>query len=266
MTEPEHLSYSSLSTYEACPRSYYLSRIKQAVPVPAWYFIVGSAVHDCIEAHIKGEDYSLEATFMRHVSTNMDIEADINEWMNGGPDHAPVVKQRALRLAVDCLDKALTLLEDMTVWDVERDITGHLPGCTMPIKAYPDILGEHKKEGPVIWDWKTGTTRGKRLQLETYNCLIIEQNLYPDVTFRGKFVMLNPAASPSRPLSFKESPVTLGQKYGMVEERIKRGIYPAMPSFNCKFCTMLPNCSTMSGATKRTAYYDTPTKDGKVPF
>lgn len=269
----DHLSFSSLSTYESCPREFYLSRVKQAEALPGWYFVVGSAVHDSIEAHLTGTGLvsSVEPRFMRIVEEHMDVEPDVSKWLHANDSDGPVIEERALALAQLCFEKALEYLEDIEVWAVEPDITGHLPGCTMPIKAYPDLVGEHKKHGPLIVDWKTGKTRGKRLQLETYRALLqVEKSagagLLSKVPDKGQFVMLNPAASSSRPLLLKETPVTLGQRYGKVEASIRKGAYPALPGFSCEFCTMKPNCSTMSGTNKRTAYYDTPTKDGMIPF
>lgn len=272
----EHLSYSSLTTYDKCPREFYLSRVKRAEALPGWYFIVGSTVHEAIEMHLLGTEaasVAVEPRFMRHVEESMDVEPDVSKWSHATDSDGPVIEERALQLAQVCFDRALEYLEDFEVWAIEPDITGYLPGCTMPIKAYPDLVGEHKKHGPLIVDWKTGKTRGNRFQLETYNGLIRHGShdnkaMHPkaNTVFRGQFVMLNPAASSSRPLLLKETPESLGEKYGRIEERVRKGVYPAMPGYACEWCTMKPNCSTMSGANKRTAYYDTPTKDGLVPF
>lgn len=272
----DHLSYSSLSTYSSCPRSYYLSRVKQAEPVPAWYFVVGTAVHEFIFEKLtlatsaSLSPPSVEDLFMREVEKQMLIEPDTSKWLHGGSKEDPIIEERALKLAQDCAERAILFLEDVDVWNVEYDATGHLPGCSLPIKAYIDLIGEHKKHGPIIGDWKTGKTKPKdNLQLETYNCLVRETSLYNKDrvgSFTGLWIMLNPDAPTARPVKFKHTPESLGKLYGGVEEQLKKKIARPEPQFNCKFCTMKPNCVTQSGSNTRTRYYDTPVKDGWLPF
>lgn len=274
MMLPDHLSYSSLSSLDSCPRSYYLSRLKRAEAVPAWYFVVGSAVHATIEQYLKDDEViPIEIHFDHQVLKARQIEPDTSLWMHGGSKDEPVIEERALKLAQDCVERALEYLEDFTVWGVEPDITGRLPGCDVPIKAFPDLIGEHRKNGPLIVDWKTGTTRGNRLQLETYNALCMVPRAvdlpfteHASLIFKGQFIMLNPKAGNSRPLELKETPESMGARYQEAYEQIKRGGFPVLPSTRCDWCDMKPNCKTMSGATKRATYYDTPEKDGVIPF
>lgn len=270
MMLPDHLSFSSLSSLDGCPRAYYLSRLKRAEGMPAWYFIVGSTVHKYVELHLSPDLLAhwpamptVEYLFMGEVLKARQIEPDTSLWSHGGSKDEPVIEERALKLAQDCAERALEYLEDFEVWDVEPDWTGRLPGCEVPIKAFPDAIGEHKKDGPLIIDWKTGTTRGKRLQLETYQALMPNRD---DIDPRGQFIMLNPKAAGSRPLTLKETPETMGKRYQEAYEQIKRGAYPVMPSTRCDWCDMKPNCKTMSGANGRTLYYDTPEKDGVIPL
>lgn len=270
----EHLSYSSLSSYLSCPRSYYLSRIKKAESIPAWYFAIGTAVHSYIELHLKGEllssPRSVEDLFYAEVTKLMAIEPDTKLWLHGGSEGKPVIEERALKLAEDCTAAALDWLEDFEVWEVEPDITGFLPGCTLPIKAFPDCLGEHKKHGPAIVDWKTGKSKPKdALQLETYRALLEYGDFRrtdEEINWLGLWVMLNPDAPKARPVKLVKTPVEMGAMYAELERKIIKGVYPASVQFNCKFCTMLPNCKTRTGSNDRTRYYDTPEKDGVIPF
>lgn len=272
----DHLSYSSLSSYKSCPRSYYLSRVKKAWPVPAWYFIVGSTVHDMIYAGIEPASLGypspalLEEHFMDLVRESMEYEPDTSKWLAGGSTDNPVVEERALKLALDCYENAVSFLDDMDVWHVEYDASGFLPGCTMEIKAFIDVIGEHKKHGPLVVDWKTGKTKPDNLQLETYNSLIVgkldDDPRGGSSDYKGLYVMLNPDAAKARPVKFKETPESLGKKYGEIEAQINKKIARPDPGFMCKFCDQKLNCITNSGKTQRAVYYDTPTKDGWIPF
>lgn len=265
----DHLSYSTLSSFNACPRKVYLEKIKKAEPVPAWFFVIGSAVHRFIEHSVGDSRWeSIDFYFHDEVRKSRLVEPDTSLWLHGGTKDAPVVEELALEQARACSEAALEFLEDMEVWEVEPDITGYLPGCSMPIKAFPDLIGEHKKHGPVIIDWKTGSSKPKdNLQPETYNSLI-EWNFGfdHDKDFRGLYVMLKPGTSKPKPITFQETPESMGAKFAEIERRIKANAWPALPQYNCRFCTMKPNCKIGGGVTERSAYYDRVELDGGIPF
>jgi len=240
--------------------------------MPAWYFIVGSTVHDMIQSKLSPElpnpsPALLEEHFMELVSESIQKEPDTSKWLAGGPKEDPVIEERAMKLALDCYENAVSFLDDMDVWHVEYDATGYLPGCNLEIKAFIDLIGEHKKHGPIIGDWKTGKTKPKdNLQLETYNCLTHVKQFGPDWDPKGLYIMLNPDAAKARPVTFKYTPESLGKIYGEVEQAISKKVARPEPGFMCKFCDMAPNCSTQSGKNERTRYYDTPVRDGWIPF
>lgn len=268
---PDHLSYSAaISTFKSCPRAFYLSRIKRAESAQAWYFVVGSAVHSFIEMYLRGNATQWDDIFFnQEVIEARQIEPDTTKWLYATVNDIPVIEERALKLAQDCAEYALEWLEDFTPWHIEPDISGFLPGCKMQIKAFPDLIGEHSKHGPLIVDWKTGKTRGQRMQLETYSALLFDPQskvLVRAWPLRGMFVYLNPEAQKSRPVKLVMTPKEVGAMYGEYERKIKAGAFPAMPQFMCDFCTMKPNCKTKSGVNARTSYYDTPEKDGVIPF
>lgn len=238
--------------------------------MPAWYFVIGSAVHAWIELHIRTQGMSetthdgIDELFMAEVMKRRAIEPDTTKWLHGGSKDAPVVEERALKLAQDCVEKAVIYLQDIDVWEVELDISGTLPGMTLPLKAYVDIIGEHKKHGPIIGDWKTGKSKPKdAFQLETYNALL---SMHPDLgfmehggmigQFKGLWLMLNPDAPKARPIELVKSVESVSGMYGASAERADAGIYPAKPQYNCRFCDMRLNCKTATGINKRTEYYD----------
>jgi hypothetical protein len=276
----DHLSYSSLSTYNQCPRRYYLGRVKKAEALPAWYFAIGTAVHQAIEWHLSGatvgED-EVETVFIKEVERLMLIEPDTSLWLHGGSKDEPITEERALKRAQECFETAVTILQDITVYEVEPDITGYLPGCDLPIMAFPDLLGEHKKHGPMIVDWKSGASKPKdQLQLETYGALLKVRyqgvpvarmgcNSSPVQYPKGAWAMLKPdlyKTGPLRVVSLKETPESMGKMFHAVEERIQKKIWPALPEFGCKFCEQLPNCKLKSGSNERTRYFDKAEEEG----
>jgi len=273
---PEHLSYSALSRYEECPRSFYLGRVKNAEPKQTWFFPIGTAVHNMIEDYISTKDVEnmdiadAEHYFYPLVEKQLKIDPDDVNWLAGGPLDDPIIRSKALDQVKACFEAAVTYLEDIDVWEVEYDATGNLPGCEVPIKAFIDIVGEHKKHGPVIVDWKTGKQKPKNnLQLETYVALIDENKLdlnWGTIPKVGLWAMLNPEAANARKVDLSQvDAAALGLRYQAAYDAIKEKKWQAKQSFNCRFCTMAPNCLIEAGPTVRAKYYDKSEEEG-LPF
>lgn len=263
----DHLSFSQYNQYTKCPRAWYLNKVKHAEEKQTWYIPIGSAVHQMVEDYLKHDEssdfYRAEAYFYPLVSAQMAIEPDTSKWMAGGSKAEPVTEERALRRVEECFEKALTFLEDIDVWEVEYDATGHLPGLEVPVKAYVDITGEHKEHGPVILDWKTGSSKpSDYFQLETYKAL-----LSPLIPYKGLWAMLNPKASKAKPVDLSAvDPAEVGAKYQVAYEGMKAKLYPTKHSkFKCRFCFHQDNCLLNAGPTERAKYYDRAHEDG-LPY
>lgn len=266
--EITHLSYSQYNSYTQCPRSWYLGKVRGAEERQAWYTAVGTAVHHMIEEYLKGVNDTPSAPefFYPVIARQMEIEPDLSKWLAGGSQEAPVTEEKALQQVVDCFEKALEFLDDIDVWEVEFDASGRLPGLEVQIKAYIDIVGEHKKHGPTIVDWKTGSQKPKtNFQLETYKPLWDVLDLGEPIK-TGLWAMLKPGASKARPVDLSAvDPAEVGAKYQEVYEKMKQELYPTNHGFNCRFCFQAPNCILESGPTARAVYFDQAHEDG-FPF
>lgn len=268
----EHISYSQWNSYTSCPRSWYLGKIQQGEEVQSWYLPIGSAVHDMIEMAValtspRSEASALKAEdfFYPLIEKQMLIEPDTSKWLAGGPQGHPMVEGRALQMVKDCFEKALEYLDEIDVWEVEYDASGRLPGLDVPIKAFVDIVGEHKKKGPVIVDWKTGSTKPGNFQLETYAALLTAgYNFGVHDGWKGKYVMLSPNyKSQTRYVDLSEvDPAEVGAKYRKVYGQMQKKIYKTNHGFNCNFCFQQDNCLVNAGPTARATYYDRSTEDG----
>lgn len=271
-----HISYSQYRSYTSCPRSWYLARLRAGEEKQTWYLPIGTVVHDAVEAHLKGELYDITNGFYMIIEKQMQVEPDLSQWLAGGPEAAPITHDKALQRAVDCYERACEELEAIEVWEVEYEATGSLPGLSVPVKAFIDIIGEHKKKGPVIWDWKTGSTKPDNFQLETYAALLkvpaLSGNDHPftehgSLGFHGRYIMLSPTyTSTTRYVNLsKVDPEEVGKKYQKVYDRMQAKHYETNAGFNCRFCFQQDNCMVNKGITKRTTYYDRSTEDG-YPF
>lgn len=272
---PEYMSYSALSQYEECPRAWYLSRARKARARQTWFFPVGTTVHTAVEKHIAGEPFSVKEIFYGLVREQLKLDPDDVNWLAGGSAEEPSIRGKALAQAEACIENAIKFLDDFTVFEVEYDATGNLPGCEVPIKAYVDLIGEHKKYGYRIVDWKTGKTKPKSpLQLEVYGALINNTdhpfNEHAGLHFDGWWEMVNPATTSKTARSRKVDlsgvdPEVIGRRFQAAYDDMKRKLYRANPGFNCKWCIMAPNCAVESLGSARSNYYDKSSEDG-LPF
>lgn len=264
---PQHLSFSALSQYEQCPRSYYLARVRQAEERQTWFFPIGSAVHSSIESYIaSGVVPDFEGEFYWRVAKQMETDPDDLNWLAGGPKDDPFIRAKAVQMGKDCVEQAVLLLQDVEVHHVEYDATGMLPGCEVPIKAFVDILGEHKKHGPVIVDWKSSASKPKtNLQLEVYRALLKTRGGFGQYN-TGLWAMLRPGASKARPVDLSSvDPSAIGARFQKCYDDIKARIWKTNHSFDCNFCIQQDNCSLVAGPTDRANYYDRAAEDG-YPF
>jgi putative RecB family exonuclease len=267
-----HLSYSQFNSYQRCPRSWYLNKLRGGEEVQAWYIALGSAVHEKLEDALKGgPERPMEDYFYPLIAKQMEIEPDLTKWLAGGPEFAPITHEKALQRAVDCYEKAVRELEDIEVWEVEYDASGRLPGLSVPLKAFVDIIGEHKTKGPVIWDWKTGSTKPDNFQLETYAALLMhnfhESKPWDMYKWQGRYMMISPTyTSQTKYVDLsKVDPLEVGKKYEAVLQRMQAKHYETKAGFNCRFCFQQSNCLVNAGPTKRALYYDLSTEEG-LPY
>ena len=268
----EYISYSQYTSYQNCPRNWYLGKVRNAESKQTWYIPIGSAVHEAIQNYLMHPDKpnDVEWIFYQWVEKQMKIEPDTSKWMHGGSREEPIIEELALKRAQDCFDNALVFLEDFEAWEIEYDVSGSLPGLSIPVKGFVDIIGEHKKYGPGIVDWKTGAQKPKdNFQLETYKALL-DHNIYEtpggvsgrDLN-KGLWAMLSPNASKARPVDLSNvSPKDVGAKYQTVVDQMEKKLYQTKHGYNCRFCFNQENCLLEAGPTKRARYYDRSEEDG----
>lgn len=273
---PDYLSYSAVNSYEECPRQWYLRYARKAKPRQAWFFAMGSAVHQSIEAYLgTGDVPEFTSVFYPLVAEQMKLDPDVDSWLHAGSAQDPVIKDKAVELGKVCVERAVKFLEDVDVWEVEYKIKTSLPGCDVPVIAFIDILGEHRKHGPLIVDWKSGKTKPKNIfQLETYSALLRAEGRgdwdYDPRSFNGYWGMLHPDASPKtdrgRLVDLSHvSPEDVGARYQRAYEGMKKKVYAGQKKFGCSFCIQQDNCQINSGLTPRARYYDKADEEG-YPF
>lgn len=273
---PKYLSFSAVSRYEECPRSWYLSYARKAEPRQTWFFPMGTTVHNSVEEYLKtGNIPEFKDIFYPLVAKQLEIDPDHHNWLHAGTGENIVQGQAAIDLGRRCVDNAVKFLKDMDVWEVEYDASCSLPGLEVPVKMYIDILGEHKKHGPLIVDWKSGKKAPASIfQLEVYKAGLMAP--HPGARklgashFNGWWGMLHPEGEPKtargrlKDLSHV-TPEAIGERFQRAYDGMKKQIYRSKVEFGCKFCTMQDNCLAYQFPNRpdRAVYYDNSASDGK---
>lgn len=270
----DHLSYSSLTTWERCPKSYQLSRILHAQAQPAWYFVGGTAVHSALEDYDLGrpmkewKDY-----FFPEVEKALAREPDHKSWLSGGSPDQPDQGDAWMTIGPQCIDNWKGFTSGVFQVDaVELDVTQRLPGSHLKIKGFVDAIGEHKDYGRMIVDRKSGKNKpkDKGLQVKVYTALYLMST--GEVINKGAYFMAREGVL-SKVYEFDpmETLLDMGKKFKTVAAEIGAGEFPAKVEYSCRFCDQAPNCFAYSGDTQRTRYYDPSNpkhvpKEEEIPF
>lgn len=265
-----HLSYSSLTTWQRCPKQYELSRIRKAEAVPAWYFAGGSAVHEATEDYDRGEPVgSWESYFYPWAEEALKREPNVREWMAGGSQDDPDDGDKWAEIGPRCIENWKTFVDgEFDVRTIELDVTTRLPGLYFPIKGFIDRVGLHEKHGQMIVDIKTGKNlpKDKGLQLGIYSALY--EHKFGVRINKGAYFMAREGRL-SRPYDLsKWSIEEVVRMFRATALEVSAGQFPAKQEYSCRFCDQRLNCFKVSGDTPRTEYYDSshPRYTEEIPF
>ena len=267
-----HLSYSSITSFDRCPKSYQLSRVIGAQPLPAVYFALGTAVHEITEDMDRAEQsassqsdenvcrYTAEdfrSVYFSEINKGLAKEPDMDKWLCGGSDGPRAAAELALETGPKCINNWRTFTSnDFKVTDIELDVTCRLPGMYLKTKGYVDRLGEHKMHGRIIVDIKTGKNKpkDKGKQLGTYAALLTAST--GEVVTKGAYFMAQEGKL-SKVYDLGEyTPESVGSANKAKLQEMNGSDYEAKVEFTCRFCDQQLNCFAYSGDTARTRYYD----------
>lgn len=85
---PAHASFSSLTSYARCPKSWQLERVSRVPQQGGWAGIGGSAVHTATERHDYGLDTDarelFDTAFEEHIKQAYEKDPDITNWRASG--------------------------------------------------------------------------------------------------------------------------------------------------------------------------------------
>jgi hypothetical protein len=153
LTELDHLSYSSISSYLACGANWKMHYIDH-IPAPTSpALLFGSAFHGTIEAHLKGEGDITNlwrANWAEQLEKNPGVEWDDSpeELCNDG---LRMLTHKDVLAGISDIQPQI----DDSGPRIERKVELHVPGVPIPIVGYIDIIAQDAVPG----DFKTSSTR-----------------------------------------------------------------------------------------------------------
>jgi len=167
----EHLSYSSISTYLMCPRSWrfhYLDKV-QTPTSPALVF--GSAFHNALEEYVelmaKPNDCAspLVSFWQHHWTAQLERNAECGiEWNSDTPEEmcnlgVRMFSDEDIVALVDSLEPLV--IEDQV--QIERKVTLTVPGVPIPVIGYIDLI----EQDGVPADFKTSARSWSQSQADS---------------------------------------------------------------------------------------------------
>ena len=263
-----HRSYSQVTSYLSCPKSYQLARIVRVPETPAWYLAAGSAVHACLEAITKdpkqrGESLlPLWATSFAEEIESLENRGEVKrtEWRTGGR------KTKDRPNAEDYgfwIDEGLRQIQVFSQWFDDRiaegwsvpTFAGNL-ACEIElnvdfgdvrIKGYADLIMELPSGELMVIDHKTGARTPDTFQQLALYAFAMEKLSLPTPSL-GAFFMTRKGEL-SIPTTFRQTDLdSLTDTIVNVDRAIKAELFPARVTSMCKGCGVANYCVAVNGS------------------
>lgn len=255
----DYLSYSAISTYQACPLRYkfrYLDGVPETMVSAALVF--GSSIHRAVEHHFREllagcEPPTLDALLGEFDAAWQSYDPATIRFGRGKGREEPAALAERMLAAFQASDLAQPA---GMILGVEEELRGQIvPGC-------PDLLGridlvvETERE-LVITDLKTARSRWSRGQVEeSAGQLLLYHELArrwaPGKTLRLRFAVLTKTKQPTLDVHEVESDPRQIDRTKRIVERVWRAIsaghfYPAPSATNCSGCPFRAPCRAWTG-------------------
>lgn len=143
MTELTHLSYSSISLYQTCPRAWQFRYIDGIRSRPTAALVMGTAFHNSVEDIIRalamGEDSNPTEIWTRRWAEVQDQEPDYQGEL---PEELSNMGLRMLtaKSTVDLLDSIMPMLDENGAPVIEKRVELRVPGVPIPVIGFIDVI------------------------------------------------------------------------------------------------------------------------------
>jgi len=260
-----HVSYSEVSTWQACPWRHklaYIDGLSEFVPSP--YLDYGTILHDAVENFLKGGHVDLDVAHdkirsawdKRGFDTTSFIEAQTARSASQGWKYKHVSLDGWLASAKNSLEQLPGFLEEKfpgwKPYAAEHNLYESVHGSEEGrFKGFIDCVLELPNGKHVVIDWKTAGPRGwnkdqrrdflKQAQIILYKHYWMQVTGKPSKDVKTCFVLLKRDSKPGRSVDIVEvssGPKMLASANKMVSGMLKgmRIGFTPKNRLSCKFC------------------------------
>ncbi|MEE4195245.1 MAG: PD-(D/E)XK nuclease family protein [Anaerolineae bacterium] len=149
----DHLSYSSISTYQRCPRKWKFRYIEKIPTLSSAPLAFGGAFHNTIE------DYLIAGGDLRDHWQTRWTEKNEEEGVSFDPEEMDALFQQGLEmLASPSIAEGLTQIKPMWIGDqpmIEQKVSLEVENVPVPVIGYVDVITEDHLPG----DFKTSSRK-----------------------------------------------------------------------------------------------------------
>lgn len=263
-----HRSYSQVTSYLSCPKSYQLARVVRVPETPAWYLAAGSAVHACLEAITKDKNNRGELLLPLWTNSfndeihNLEERSTVSrhDWRTGGRKTKDKPNAEDYSFWVD---EGLRQIQVFSQWFDDRlnegwsvpTFAGNL-ACEIElnvdfgdvrIKGYADLIMELPSGELMVIDHKTGARTPDTFQQLALYAFAMEKLSLPTPSL-GAFFMTRKGEL-SIPTTFNQTDLdSLTDTIVNVDRAIKAELFPARVTSMCKGCGVANYCVAVNGS------------------
>ena len=249
MTSLKHLSYSSISSYLMCPKSWRLHYIDKVPTMTAAPLLFGSAFHDATERYIADSSATLANCWEGAWAKQSGRKQEVN-W---GDETPKEVYDEGLRIlgtgkVADKLNDLRARMGPEPI--VERRVNLKVPGVPIPIMGYIDVITADGIPGDIktsARSWGAGKAESETQSLFYLAALNQMGQPSPDNTFRH-FVFTKNSRPTAQEFEHRHSDGEILWLFELIQQvwrAIEAEAFPANPTgWKCspKYCDYWSEC------------------------
>lgn len=258
-------SWSQLSSYEQCPRAFFLERVEKVWKRPAAWFATGQGVHHAVEAWEKGEAPTFgdmlrvaQEAFADEINARLADTPDASVWAASGRYKGPEDIVRRYNDLGRHLENYLMIPKGPKWYTgigpepaIEYKIDLDLDGVQV-IGSIDQVRSNEDATDLEIWDVKAGSmTPDEPGQLVTYAIAVRRETGLP--VKAGGYIMT--AKPPTAKGNISKAQVVrkdltlisedaLTARFHAADEGIKAERWDPKPGVACERCSVLTSCPT----------------------
>lgn len=243
----DHLSYSSISLFLSCARSFKFKYIDQLPTYSTPELVLGTAVHNAVEAYLLGEG-DLLSVYPTAWEKAQERDKDRIFW---GTDTPEQTYNEGMRLiSSPAISTGISSLVNGDKPKIETKVELKVPGVPVPIIGYIDVITSDGIPG----DFKTSRASWSQAKAQDsiqtlFYLAALNQAGNKDHQWRFRhYIMVKTKTPQFQVLEHSHKPAELFWLFGMIGNvwrAMQAGIYPENPTTwlcNPEYCDFYKDC------------------------